>query len=67
VLGSESFNPVTVGMGIPYSTEVINVPLHFGLRGSLRGGTFLASCHAKFFETLKIRLRLSESTSAICL
>jgi hypothetical protein len=51
VLGSESFNPVTVGMGIPDSTEVINVPLHFGLplRGSLRGGTFLASCHAKYF------------------
>ena len=50
VLGSESFNPVTVGMGIPDSTEVINVPLHLGLplRGSLRGGTFLASSHAKY-------------------
>ena len=47
-------------MGIPDSTEVINVPLHLGLplRGSLRGGTFLASSMRNIVETLKISLRL---------
>ena len=37
--------------GHPDSTEVINVPLglRLPLRGSLRGGTFLASCSVKSF------------------
>jgi hypothetical protein len=46
VLGSESFNPVTVGMGIPDSTEVINV------RRCISAFLFGARCAVVLFSLL---------------